>query len=69
MKYRYAVTTAVTSWQGDKVVLNRGVAWHASDPFVKANPDLFVDEPPVVLGHVVESASRAPGEKRSTKRA
>jgi hypothetical protein len=36
---------------------------------VKANPDLFVDEPPIVRGYVVESASRAPGEKRSTKRA
>ncbi len=68
MKYRYAAATGISFFEGQKVSLSRGEVWHASDPFVKANPDLFVDAPPVVRGHVVESASKAPGEKRSTKR-
>lgn len=67
--YRYATSTGVTYWEGHKVPLTRGEVWHASDPFVKAHPELFVDAPPVVRGYVVESASKAPGEKRSTKRA
>lgn len=67
--YRYATSTGVMYWEGQKVTLSRGEVWHATDPFVKANPDLFVESPPVVRGYVVESASKAPGEKRSTKRA
>lgn len=50
-------------------------AWDADDPVVKARPDLFNDEPSVVRGvrkapveDGVETATAAPGEKRTRTR-
>jgi hypothetical protein len=48
-------------------------AWDADDPIVKARPDLFNDEPSVVRGvrkveAPVETATAAPGEKRTRAR-
>jgi hypothetical protein len=73
--YRFAVANVVTVWDGQKVVLQKGEAWWAADPFVKSRPDLFADEPTVVKARPrattppVEAASAAPGEKRTTRRA
>lgn len=70
----WAIDDCITGWEGFKVVLRRGEAWHADDPFVKANKHLFADEPTVVMGspvkssRAVESASAVPGEKRTTRR-
>ena len=63
---------------GLKVRLSEGEAWWASDPFVKARPDLFVSVPSVVRGAravkvapvvaEVEQATAVPGVKRSVKK-
>ena len=63
---------------GLKVRLSEGEAWWASDPFVKARPDLFVSVPSVVRGAravkvapvvaEVEQATAVPGVKRQVKR-
>jgi hypothetical protein len=54
------------------VTLVPGEAWAADDPFVKAHPEKFALEPPrirrTVARQVIEQASKAPGEKRATKR-
>jgi hypothetical protein len=58
---------------GIKVRLIDGSAWDADDPFVRARPDLFTDEPATVhstrgkrpvRGPQVEQATAAPGELR-----
>lgn len=53
------------------VPVRRGEVWYAEDPFVKAHPDLFSDDPPRARGSEpeVEQATAAPGEKRATRRA
>lgn len=46
--------------------------WDADDPFVRARPDLFTDRPQLrrtVDAPAVESATKAPGERRAVKRA
>ena len=67
---------------GLKVRLSEGEAWWASDPFVKARPDLFVSAPSTVRGQrsvkavpaekivspEVEEATAVPGVKRQVKR-
>lgn len=63
---------------GLKVRLSEGEAWWASDPFVKARPDLFVSAPSTVRGQRsvkvvpvvadVELATAVPGVKRSVKK-
>lgn len=65
--YVYATANTVTYTAGGKRVrLASGDVWDATDPFVKARPDLFADEPPVVHSTEpqVERATAAPGEKR-----
>jgi len=47
--------------------------WASDDPFVIARPDLFTDSPPVIRRTApapapVETASKAPGERRNAKR-
>ena len=79
MGLKYAVANLVTDWNGDKVVLAADEPWHDTDPFVKANPDLFRDTPRNVKGYpaakatktraAVESADAEPGSKRTTRRA
>ena len=68
--------TAATSlgWRGITIDLRPDQVWSADDPFVKAHPDLFADEPPI-LQHSsgarrrgVEQATSAPGEKRDVRR-
>lgn len=56
--------------RGGTVVVTKNEAWWADDPFVKAHPDLFDDVPPDVRGAApeVEAATKAPGEKRGTRR-
>lgn len=52
------------------VTLREGDAWWASDPFVQARPEFFGPVPPKIRGEApVEQASKAPGEKRTVKRA
>ena len=75
--------TLVDPASGLKVRLSEGEAWWASDPFVKARPDLFVSAPANVRGQrgvkstpvekivlpEVEQAVSVPGVKRQVKRA
>lgn len=49
------------------VRLIEGQAWSADDPFVKARPQLFIF-PDTAKRSTVESASKAPGEKRDVRR-
>lgn len=76
MQLKFAQITCVTSVDGTLVNLTAGEAWDPTDPVVKAHPDLFADQPPflrrftggLVQSYVVEEASAAPGERRTTKR-
>lgn len=49
------------------VRLIKGQVWDADDPFVKARPQLFT-APDAPIRSVVEQATKAPGEKRETRR-
>ena len=49
------------------VRLVQGEPWNADDPFVKARPQLFIFTD-VPTRSTVESATKAPGEKRETRR-
>jgi hypothetical protein len=53
-----------------KIRLEVDMVWDADDPFVKAHPELFSATPIKVhrTVAVVEQATAAPGEKRSTRR-
>jgi hypothetical protein len=59
-------------------VVHKGSHWPADDPIVRAHPDLFSDDPRYGLSYTaepdgwdapVEQATKAPGEKRATRRA
>lgn len=67
---KYARATSSVGWNGGLVRLSEGDPWYADDPFVRANPSMFVDVPPKVRSTVarVEQATAAPGEKRNVKR-
>lgn len=69
----YAQSTCATQnpATGLLVSLHANEPWDADDPFVRARPDLFTDSPQLrrtVDGPVIESATKAPGEKRAVKR-
>jgi hypothetical protein len=58
-------------------VVHKGSHWPADDPVVKAHPDLFSDDPryglsysaqPADFDAPAETATKAPGEKRQTRR-
>lgn len=74
MSYVYANCEAVVYEGGLRVQLVADQIWAADDPIVKARPDLFSKEPRKVnrttatTAAPVESASAAPGEKRTTRR-
>jgi len=68
MAYKFANTTATVYENGMRLQLTVDDIWEASDPFVKARPDLFNDEP-VRVNATIEQATAAPGETRTTKRA
>jgi hypothetical protein len=69
-----------TAWVTPSVQLHEGEAWVADDPLVKRRPDLFTDTPKIVRTTLtrqqiaerdeapVEQATRAPGERRATRR-
>lgn len=73
-----ADTTIATS-AGAPLHLRIGQHWPASDPVVVAHPDLFTSDPRYGMKYsvepvgyrdeVVETATAAPGERRSTARA
>jgi hypothetical protein len=74
MKYVYAnTTTGVQGPDGNIWNLRENDPWDADDPLVKARPGLFSDDPVKVMrtvhaAPVVEQATRAPGERRNTRR-
>lgn len=69
---------------GQSISVHKGTHWPASDPVVKARPNLFTSDPRYgllyteappghdgelnELGDEVESASAVPGERRSVRR-
>ena len=67
----YVKQTCVVSLpDGTSMSLSQGDSWYASDRFVHAYPDLFSNEPTLVRGNppaVIETATRAPGERRTVK--
>jgi hypothetical protein len=73
MSYVYPNCVAVVQYEGGRVRLNPEQRWDSDDPFVKARPGFFSSES-VATAHSagfepgVEQATRAPGEKRSTRR-
>lgn len=53
------------------VRLQEGEPWDAFDPFVKARPDMFSEDPPNgavrrTVRQVVETATAEPGKRRRT---
>ncbi|HEY9371529.1 hypothetical protein [Streptomyces sp.] len=76
--------TTVTTPGGVHVLIRAGEHWPATDPIVKAHPKLFSRDPKIGLRvsapldegadaevkvePAVETATAAPGEKRSTRR-
>ena len=68
--YVFAKSTCAVGFGGGVVRLHMGDPWRADDPFVKARPDMFADDPPgAVVRHTggVEQATAAPGEKRGAR--
>ena len=71
----FALATCATTDPATGLIVRtiEGEPWAANDPFVKARSDLFGEQPDrirrTVFGQpIVEQASKAPGEKRTTKR-
>jgi hypothetical protein len=78
---KYAKVGAVVRWSGGTTVLNLNMSADDDHPLVVERPDLFQDEAPgAELKHPyrgrevpaeeapVERGTRAPGEKRTTRR-
>lgn len=72
----FAVSTCVSTDPNTGLIVRvcEGEPWAAGDPFVKARPDLFADDPArirrtIVAAPVVEKATKVPGEKRVARRA
>ncbi|MEW2474615.1 hypothetical protein AB0875_12570 [Micromonospora gifhornensis] len=81
---KYARVSGLVRWSGGSTVLSAGVTTADDDyPLVVERPDLFTDETPaahlatprkaapespVTPESPVERATRAPGEKRQTRR-
>jgi hypothetical protein len=70
MAYVYPTCVAVVLYKSGRVRIHPDQKWPDDDPFVKARPDLFTSEPVTVARseRPVEQATRAPGEKRATRR-
>lgn len=71
-------TQPVTSKDGTRVMVQKGTHWPADDPIVAAMPQLFSADPRWGLLYTVEpdgydapieTASAAPGERRTARRA
>jgi hypothetical protein len=77
MNFKFALGSCIVHVDGNPVNLTAGEAWDAADVVVAAHPSMFGDDPPFVRRlngglaqyQVVEEASAAPGEKRTTRRA
>lgn len=76
-RVKFARATTSLRLPGDKypTTVREGSAWWADHPAVLANPELFADEPQIVLPRnwtpkeaPVEQATAAPGEKRGSRR-
>jgi len=68
--YVYPTCVAVVRYQGGRIRISPDQQWSDDDPFVKARPDLFsVDPATVARSGPVEQTTRAPGEKRTVRRA
>lgn len=61
-----AIDTVNVSFAGQRWHIQRGTAWAADDPLVKAHPGIFAADDRVVYRSAdrVEQATKAPGEKR-----
>lgn len=71
MPHVYPNCVSTVFYQGGRVRLRPEQQWDSEDPFVKARPEFFSTEPVVLAhsdGHEPESATRAPGERRSVRR-
>jgi hypothetical protein len=78
VKAVYAKATVSVAMQGVPVQVREGTHWSDEDPIVKANPDLFSDDPRYGMLFSrplqpedyppVEQATAAPGERRNTRR-
>lgn len=72
MDYVYASATTILAHEGEKVRIYEGEVWAGSDPVVLANPSLFSAKPTKLRRTTpeapVETATAAPGEKRSTRK-
>lgn len=73
MGHVFARTNCVVAWEGGQTSLVEGQVWDADAELVAARPDLFTEEPPKVHGRReggrrIESATRAPGERRRTRK-
>lgn len=77
MRVVYAVETASVAMPGGyPALVQKGSHWPADDPLVLDHPDLFSEDPrygmsysrPVPEERPVETATAAPGERRSTRR-
>lgn len=78
-KVVYAKTSVVVAHAGHRHALRAGEPWDGDDPLVQRYPDMFVQQLPAVRSTQdprgfreyeppVERATRAPGERRTTKR-
>jgi len=61
-KYVFAVATATVRHDGQLVRVRKGDVWAGDDPFVKAHPEMFSNEPDSVRRTVAPVAKRAPVE-------
>jgi hypothetical protein len=78
MNVMFAAVDASVSFGGAQRAIHKGTHWPASDPLVIAYPHLFSPDPRYGMAYTVEpegydappveSASAAPGERRSTRR-
>lgn len=72
----FAKLTGSVAWSRGRTHLSKGKAYDANAPIVRERPDLFEGHPSAPEQErvarseapVVESATRAPGEKRRTQR-
>lgn len=74
----YASSSASVAFQGAQYPVRKGTHWPADDPLVRQYPHLFSPDPRYGMLYTrepvgydappVESASAAPGERRSTRR-
>ena len=75
-QFVWAVTDGTVVFNGLRIRLQPGQVWDAADALVKERPQLFSAAPPEICRtgvrgvetRPVEAASKAPGEKRATRR-